>query len=99
MYSITFLLKPTNADTNPYGNSRQNRGKASLTQTYPMMGESDGKCRKRYVDCLSGIIHSHGHYSDECKVLGDFGDKYVKYKPTKDSGNHTVPRNKFNKQQ
>ena len=70
MYSITFLLKPTNADTNPYGNSRQNRGKASLTQTYPMMGESDGKCRKRYVDCLSEklkicLIHGIRHSSDE----------------------------------
>ena len=45
------------------------------------------------------LIHGPGHSSYECKVLRDFGDKYVKGKPTKNRGNHTVPRNKFNRQQ
>ena len=36
------------------------------------------------------------HSSDECKVLGDFGSKYVKSRPTKDRLHDPVPRNKFN---
>ena len=69
-----------------------------------MTSENASKQRKIYVYCLSGkskicLIQGHGHYSDECKVLGDFGAKYVKGKPPKDCGNNTVPRNKFNRQQ
>ena len=45
------------------------------------------------------IIHGPRHYSDECKVLGDFGAKYSKGKPTKDRRNNLVPRNKFKGQQ
>ena len=56
------------------------------------------KAQKKYVDCPSGemkiyIIHGPGHSSNECKVLVDFGAKYAKGKPTKDRGNHSVPRN------
>ena len=53
--------------------------------------------QKRYVDRLKSesktcFIHSPGHSSDECKVLGDFGTKYAKIKTTKDHLNHTIPR-------
>ena len=43
------------------------------------------------------LIHSLGNSSDEYNVLGEFFDKYVKVKPTKDRGNHPIPRNKFNR--
>ena len=33
------------------------------------------------------------------KVLGDFGSKYIKIRPTKDRRNDPVPRNKFNRKQ
>ena len=39
------------------------------------------------------------HSSDEFKVLGDFGSKYAKIRPTKDRGNDPIPRKKFNSQQ
>ena len=45
------------------------------------------------------LIHGPRHYSDECKVLGNFGDKYTKSKPTKEHGNRPVPRKIFNRQQ
>ena len=68
-----------------------------MSQTHPTMGESAGKSRKRYVDCLLGesktfLIHGPVHSSDECKVLGDFGDKCAKVKPTKDHMNNPVLR-------
>ena len=40
-----------------------------------------------------------GPRPNECKVLGDFGSKYVKIRPTKDRRHNPVPRNKFNSQQ
>ena len=68
------------------------------------MGDSAGKRRKRYVYRPSGelkvcLIHSPGHSSYECKILGDFGAKYAKGKPAKDRGNHTTPGRKFHRQQ
>ena len=61
-----------------------------------------GKRRKRYVDHPRGdfktcIMHGPGHSSVECKVLGDFGSKYVKIRPTKDRGHDPIPRNEFNR--
>ena len=61
------------------------------------MGEIYGNIRKWYVDCPSGetkifLIHGTGHFSDEYNVLGNFGDKYDKVKPTKDHGNHLIPK-------
>ena len=53
------------------------------------MSDSAGKCRKSYVDHpkdrskLNFLIHGPGHTSDECYVLGDFGNKYAKCMPTK----------------
>ena len=60
------------------------------------MSESAEKHRKVYVDHPTGelkvcIIHGLGHSSDECKVLGDFGSKYVKGNTIKDRRNHPVP--------
>ena len=43
------------------------------------------------------LIHGPRNNYDECKVLGDFGAKYAKGKPTKDRGNHPVLRKCFNK--
>ena len=62
------------------------------------MVESSGKRINRYVDVSKSksktcLIHGLGHSSDECKVLGDFVAKYAKGKPTKDHGNHPIPRN------
>ena len=68
------------------------------------MGESTGKRRKRYVDLSSVeskiyLIHVPGYCFDECKVLGDFGDKYANGKTTMDRGNPPVARKKINRQQ
>ena len=68
------------------------------------MGDRAGKRRKQYVDRRMGelkncLIQGPRHYYDKCKVLGDFGDKYVKGKTTKYHGNHTTPRKIFNRQQ
>ena len=45
------------------------------------------------------LIQGPSHSSDEYKLLGDFGVKYVKVKPNKDRGNHHVTKNKLNRQQ
>ena len=68
------------------------------------MIESAGNCRKIYVDHTKDrskptkIIHGPGNSSDECKVLGDFGSKYAKIRPTEDRGNDATNRKKFNSQ-
>ena len=100
----TYYKNPTRADANRSGNSGQDRGEATSSQTHPVMDEIAGKHRKRYVDCLSSesktcLIHGPGHSHDKWKVLGDFGAKYAKGKPTKDHRNYPVPRKKFNRQQ
>ena len=48
------------------------------------------------VDCMKGrsklicIIHGPEHSSYECKVLGNFGFKYYKSRPTKDRRHEPV---------
>ena len=60
------------------------------------MIESTGKRKKRHLDHpkyrfkLTCLFHGPGNLSDECKVLGDFGSKYSKIRPTKDSGHKTT---------
>ena len=66
-----------------YGNSRKKRGEAASSHTYSAMSDSAGKSRNIYLDHPMGeskicLIHGPGHSSDECKVLGAFGSKYVK---------------------
>ena len=41
------------------------------------------------------MIHGTGHYSDECKALGEFGTKYAADQPTKDHGSDPLPRKRF----
>ena len=74
--------KNTRADVNRAGNSRQKRGEAASLLTCPEKCDSTGKFRKRHVDFLMGnskiyLIHGTVNYSEECKVLGDFGTKYA----------------------
>ena len=45
------------------------------------------------------MIHGAGHYSDEYKVLGEFGTKYATDHPTKDRGRNPTPRKNFHKNQ
>ena len=65
------------------------RGESALSTTYSNMSERSDKFRKRYVDHpkdiskLTCLIHGPGHSSYECKVLGNFGSKYSKRRPTK----------------
>ena len=66
------------------------------------MSKSAGKRRNIYVDppkseSKTCLIHGPGYSSDEWKVLGDFGSKYVEIRPTKDCGQNPLPRNKFNR--
>ena len=69
------------------------------------MSKSAGKCRKRYVDHpndrskLTYIFYGPGHSSDGFKVLGGFGSKYSKIRPTKDYRQDTTKINKFNRKQ
>ena len=67
-------------------------------------GESACKRKKRYVDSLTGkpkicLIHSPGHSSEECKVLGDIVTKYAKNRTTKDHGSRHVSRGEIKRQQ
>ena len=67
------------------------------------MIERNGEHRKRYVDHPKDIpkptclIHGPRHSSDECKVLGDFGSKYAKSRPTNDRRQDPANGNKFNR--
>ena len=69
------------------------------------MSKSAVNCRKSYVDHSEDrskptcIIHGPGNSSDECKVLGDFGSKYSKIRPTKDRGKDPATVKKLNSQQ
>ena len=88
--SRTLLLKNTRADTNRSGHSRINRGEAASSNTYSETSESASKHRKIYVDYPKGkfkptcLINGPGNSSDECKVLGYYGSKYVKSRANKD---------------
>ena len=68
------------------------------------MSESAGKHINIYLNYPKGkskhicIINVPRHSSDECKVLGNFGSKYIKSRPTKDHGQTPVPGKKFNRQ-
>ena len=69
------------------------------------MGDSAGNDRKSYVDHLKDgsrqycLIHEPGHSSDECKVLGEFGSKYSKIRPTKYHRHDPAIKNKFKRHQ
>ena len=89
--------KPTRADANSAGHSMKKRGEAASSWNRPKKGGSTGKQRQRYVDNPTGksktfLIHILRHSSELCKVLGDFGTKYAKVRPTKYHGNIPVPR-------
>ena len=70
-----------------------------MSKTKPVTNESACKRRKRYVDHSKSkskicLIHGPGHYSDECKCLGDSGVKYSKGTPTKDHDKIPTSREK-----
>ena len=86
------------------GHSRKKRGEDTLSHTYYLMSESDGNCRKKIYRPSKGwvktsLLHGPGNSSDECKVLGDFGSRYAKSRPTKYRGTNPIQINKFNRQQ
>ena len=63
--------KPTRADANRAGRSRNKIGEDSSSNNHPVMGESAGKRRKRYVYRLKSesrtcIIQGPGHSYVEC---------------------------------
>ena len=87
-------------DANRAGHSRQNRGEVASPWTCPEKGESAGKHRKQHVESPTGkskncLIHDPGNYSEECKVLRDFGTTYANSRPAKDRGSSSVPREKL----
>ena len=88
--------RPTRVDANRADRSRNKRGESALSKTHFVTSESAGRHRKQYVDrsmkeLKTCFVHGPGHSPDGCKVLGDFGAKYAKGKPTEDHGNHTMP--------
>ena len=66
------------------------------------MSDGANKRRKEYVDHTNDgskntcLIHGPGNLSDECRVLGKFGSKYYKSRPTKTSGQEPANRKKLN---
>ena len=63
------------------------RGEAAFSTTYSEMSESDGNWyvdHKKYRSQLTCIIYGPGHSPYEYKVLGEFGTKYAKARPTRD---------------
>ena len=101
--SRTFLKKTTREDANRASNIILKIGEAASSNTYPDMSKSADKLRKRYIYHPKGkskptcLIHGPGNSSDECRVLGDFGSKYAKIRPTKDRGHYTKNINKINR--
>ena len=97
-------MKNTRVDANCAGHRRKMRGEYASSYTYSKMRESARKRRNIYVEHTKDrskpicIIHSPVHSSDECKVLGNFGFKYAKRRPTKDHGEDLANRNKFDRQ-
>ena len=69
------------------------------------MSESAGQHRKTYLDYPKDkskptcLIKNPGHSQYEYKVLGDFGSKYAKSRPTKDPRNDPANGNEFNNKQ
>ena len=92
------------ADAKRAGNTRLNRGESALSNTYSEMSESDGKCRKIYVDYPKGkskptcLIHVSRHSLDKYKVLGDFSSKYAKTRHVNNLGHNPANRNKYTRQ-
>ena len=82
--------KTTWSDANRAGHSSKMIGETASSNNYPKMSDIASKGRKRYVYHMkyrpkaTRLIHGSGHSSDERKVLGDFGSKYSKSKPTQD---------------
>ena len=85
--------------------TRKTRGESTSSTIYYEMSESNGKIRKRDVyhpkdrSKLTFLIHGPGHPQGECKILGDFGSKYSKIRPTKDRVQDHATKNKFNREQ
>ena len=80
------------------------RGYVDLSNNHSKISKSDVKHRNIYLDLpkdrprTTCLIHAPGKFSDECKILGNFGYKYAKSRPTKDRGNDPTIINKFNRQ-
>ena len=52
--------------------------------------------KSAFKNCM---IYGLIHYSDECKVLGEFGTKYAAAQPTNNHGRNPIPRKRFQKKQ
>ena len=83
------------SDAKHDGHIRLKRGEGAYSNTYSKTSESSGKLSKIYVDYPkgkykhTGLIHGPVHSSYEYKVLGDFGSKYAKRRPTRYHSNDT----------
>ena len=55
-----------------------------------MISGRSGNCNQRYINCprdiskLTFLIHGPGHFSEQWKLLDDFGIKYAVGRPFKD---------------
>ena len=69
------------------------------------MSKSDVKRRKIYLDYprdrskQTCLIHRPRHSSYECKVLGEFGFMYARYRPTKERRKELAVKNYFGRPQ
>ena len=72
-----------------------------MSKNYSKINESDIKRRNIYLDHTKDrskptcIIHGPENSSYECKVLGEFGSKYAKSRPTKDRRQYPANRKKL----
>ena len=97
--------KPNRTYTNRYGIIWKIRQESVSSTTYSDTSKRSGKCIKMYVYHpkdrlkLKCIIHGPGNALYECKVLGNFGSKYAKDRPTKYHRKENKTKKKFGRHQ
>ena len=89
--------KYTGLDATCSGQIRYKRGEPASLHTYFTMNERAENHREGYVCHSKGesktcLIQGPRNSSDECKVLGDFGYKYVEIRSAKDRGHNPATR-------
>ena len=99
-----YYLKTARSESNRTGLISKNIWEAASSNTRPATDGSAVNCRKQYVyfsksEFKTCMIHSIGHSSDECKVLGEFRTNYAASQTTKYRGRNPVPRKIFQKKQ
>ena len=102
LWQYLLIKKTTRSESNRTVLSRNKRVEAASSNTQPAKYGSSGKRCKQHVDHSKSasktcMIHGVGHSSDECKILGKFGDNYAAAQSTKDQGRDPISRKRYHK--